>query len=58
MQTISIAIRPMSCLRKWILVEPVQINIFQSNTNRIDLSWLDFDNELSIQKSQQVNGQQ
>ena len=27
------------------LVEPVQINIYQSNTYRKDLSWLHFDDE-------------
>ena len=35
------------------LVEPVQINIYQSNTYGKDLSWLDFDDESSGQERQQ-----
>ena len=32
-------------------VEPVQMNIYQSNTYRKDLSWLHFDNEPRVQKT-------
>ena len=39
-------------------VEPVQMNIYQSNTYRKDLTWLHFDNELSLQERQQVKDQQ
>ena len=31
-------------------VEPVQKNIYQSNTYRTDLSWLHFDNEPRVQE--------
>ena len=34
------------------LVEPVQINIYQSKTYRKDLSWLHFDDESSGQESE------
>ena len=39
-------------------VEPVQMNIYQSNTYRKDLSWLHFDDEARIQERQQVKDQQ
>ena len=32
-------------------VEPVQMNIYQSNTYRKDFSWLNFDNEPRVQES-------
>ena len=32
------------------LVEPVQMNIYQSNTYRKGLSWLYFDNEPRVQE--------
>ena len=35
-------------------VEPVQMNIYQSNTYRRDLSWLNFDDEPRVQEKQQV----
>ena len=35
-------------------VEPVQIDIYQINTYRKDLSWLHFDNQLRVQEKQQV----
>ena len=38
-------------------VQPVQMNIYQSNTYRKDLSWLHFDDELRIQQRQQVKDQ-
>ena len=37
-------------------VEPVQKNIYQSNTYRKDLSWLHFDDEPRVQEMQQVKG--
>ena len=39
-------------------VEPVQRNIYQSNTYRKDLSWSYFDNEPRVQEKQQVKDQQ
>ena len=39
-------------------VEPVQMNIYHSNTYRKDLSWLHFDNEPRVQERQQVKDQQ
>ena len=39
-------------------VEPVQMNIYQSNTYTKDLSWLCFDNAPRVQDRQQVTGQQ
>ena len=39
-------------------VESVQMNIYQSNTFRIDLSWLHFDDEPRAQERQQVKDQQ
>ena len=39
-------------------VEPVQMNIYQSNTYRKDLTWLHFDDELSLQERQRVKDQQ
>ena len=37
-------------------VEPVQMNIYQSNTDRKGLRWLHFNNEPSVQEGQQVKG--
>ena len=39
-------------------VEPVQMNIYQINTYRKDLSWLHFDDEPRVQQRQQVKDQQ
>ena len=39
-------------------VKPVQMNIYQSNTYRKDLSWLHFDDEPWVQGRQQVKDQQ
>ena len=39
-------------------VEPVQMNIYQSNTYRKDLSWPHFDDEPRVQEKQQVKDQQ
>ena len=39
-------------------VEPVQMNIYQSNTYKKDLSWLHFDDEQRVQERQQVKDQQ
>ena len=39
-------------------VQPVQMNICQSNTYRKDLSWLPFGDEPRVQEKQQVRGQQ
>ena len=38
--------------------EPVLKNIYQSNTNRKDLSWPHFDNEPRVQEKRQVKGKQ
>ena len=39
-------------------VEPVQMNIYQSNTYRKDLSWINFDDDPRVQAKQQVKDQQ
>ena len=39
-------------------VEPVLMNIYQSNTYRKDLSWPHFDDEPRVQEKQQVKDQQ
>ena len=39
-------------------VEPVQMNIYQSNTYSKDLSWLHFDDVPRVQEKQQVKDQQ
>ena len=39
-------------------VEPVQMNIYQSNTYRKDLSWPHFNDEPRVQERQQVKDQQ
>ena len=39
-------------------VQPVQINIYQSNAYRKDLSWLHFHNVSKLQDRQQVKDQQ
>ena len=38
-------------------VQPVETNIYQSNTYRKDVSWLHFDDEPRVQERQQVNDQ-
>ena len=38
-------------------VEPVQMNIYQSNTYKKDLSWLHFDDEPKVQERQQGKDQ-
>ena len=38
-------------------VESVQMNIYQSNNYRKDLSWLHFNNEPRVQERQQVKDQ-
>ena len=39
-------------------VEPVQMNIYQSNTYRKDLNWINFDNEPRVQEREKVKDQQ
>ena len=39
-------------------VEPVQLNIYQSNTYRKDFSWINFDDEPRVQERQQVKDQE
>ena len=39
-------------------VQPVQMNIYQSNIYRKDLTWLNFDDEQRVQERQQVKNQQ
>ena len=39
-------------------VQPIQMNFYQSNTYRKDLSWLHFNNEPRVQDRQQVKDQQ
>ena len=38
--------------------EPVQMNIYKSNTYRKDLTWLHFDDESRVQVRQEVKDQQ
>ena len=38
--------------------EPIQMNIYQCNTNRKDLSWLHFVTEPNFQERQQSKGRQ
>ena len=38
------------------LVEPVQMNIYQSNFYRKDLNWLNFNDGSRVQEGQQVKG--
>ena len=38
--------------------EPVQMNIYQSNTYRKDLHWLHFDDEPRVQEKQREKDQQ
>ena len=40
------------------LVEPVQMNIYQSHTYRKDLTWLHFDDKLKVPERQQVKEKQ
>ena len=49
-----------SCVRKETVDIDilVQMNIYQSNTYRKDLSWLHFNNEPKVQERQQVKDQQ
>ena len=62
MQSIRITSKPTSTIRKWTSsvqqVQPVQMNIYQNNTCRKDLSWLPFDDEPRVQDRQQVKDQQ
>ena len=39
-------------------VEPIQMNTYQSNTYRKDLSWLHFDDEPRVQERWQEKDQQ
>ena len=39
-------------------VQPIEMNIYQSNTYRKDLSWLHFDNEQMVQERQLAKDQQ
>ena len=39
-------------------IQPVQMNIYQSNTYKKDLTWLHFDNEPMVKEKQQVKDQQ
>ena len=39
-------------------VEPIQINIYQSNTYRKNLIWLHYDDESRVQERQQLKDQQ
>ena len=56
MQSIKTTSRPPWRIRKWN--QPVQMNIYQSNAYRKDLSWLHFDNQPGVQERQQVKDQQ
>ena len=55
MQSIRITTRPPSEIKEVEPVEPVQMNIYQSNPYRKDLSWIHFNDEPRVQERQQVN---
>ena len=58
MQAITITSGHATRIRKVEPHEPVQRNIYQSNTYRKDLNWLHLSNELRVQKEQQLKDQQ
>ena len=58
MQCIRIASRPPWKIKRVKPVEPVQMNIYQSNTYRKDVSLLHVDDEPRVQEKQQVKDQQ
>ena len=57
MQFIKIMSKPPSKIRVEP-VDPVQMNIYQSNTYRKDLNWQHFDDESRVQERQQGKNQQ
>ena len=58
MQCIRILSRPPWKTKRVKPVEPVQMNIYQSNTYRKDVSLLHVDDEPRVQEKQQVKDQQ
>ena len=44
--------------RKVEPVQPIQMNIYQRNTSRKDLSWPHFDDDPMVKERQQVKDQQ
>ena len=56
MQSIRITSRPPT--KEVEPIQPVQMNTYQRNTYRKDLSWLHFDNNPGVQERQQVKDQQ
>ena len=57
MQSLRISSRPSGQIKEVEPVEPVQMNIYQTNTYRKELRWLHFNNEARVQEMQQVNYQ-
>ena len=57
MQPIRITSGPAKKNDKVKPVQPVQINIYQSNSYRKDLNWLDFDDKPKARETQQVKEQ-
>ena len=53
-QSIRTTSRLSSKIKKMDLVEPVQMNIYESNSYRKDLSWLHFSNEPRVQEKVKV----
>ena len=58
MQSIKITSRTTLKNKEVEPVEPVQMNIYQSNAYRKDFSWLNFVNEPRVQERQQEKDQQ
>ena len=58
MRSIRITSRPSLEKKEVEPIEPVQMNIYQSNTYLKDLGWLHFDNEPRVQERQQGKDQQ
>ena len=54
MQPIRITSWPPHMNKETEPVQPVQINIYQSNSYRKNLSWLHLDDELVVQEKQQL----
>ena len=53
-QSIRTTSRLSSKIKKMDLVEPVRMNIYESNSYRKDLSWLHFSNEPRVQEKVKV----
>ena len=57
MKSVRISNRPSGQIKEVEPVQPVQMNIYQTNTYRKELRWLHFNNEARVQEMQQVKYQ-